>query len=356
MIYSNEITAENAENIVKRLHKLYFTDIFFISKNIDGKLYYKSEYVNAEEDKLNILCKLGETYNIGVYAWFCTFTEGYHGRLFGDGISEFLLKNPTLAAVDISGKNTLEKPVPCDRGFENYVCPANPSVQEYEITLLKELVKKYPIKGIHLDFIRYPFPGDYCYCNNCQYIFKRDFGFELDDEEAKKYKNLWRRSIITNFVNRVSCEIRELNAEMQISALVWKYNDCLEKTQDWIEWDIDFISPMLYNKSYGEEIDWIEYEIKKNMKIYNRRLIPAVGGPYSSLFTKREWKEIDNICRRNDLEGNLYGHYGLLDIMNTLDDNSRTGELKKILIWQSIFNLKKLLKRLRCIKIRRVLL
>ena len=333
MIYSNEISAENAEEIIRRLHNLQFTDIFFVTKNIDGKVFYSSKFAEVVEDNLGLLCGLAEKYNMGVYAWFCTFTEGYEGELFGSGVSRFLQENPDSAAVDKDGKNTLEKPVPCDRGLENYVCPANPKVQEYELKLMKEMVQNYSIKGIHLDFIRYPFPGNYCYCELCHQKFKQEFDIPLDSEESTRYMLKWKQNTITNFVNKVHIEIKKINKDLKISALVWKYDDCLEKTQDWKEWDIDFVTPMFYHKSYGKKIDWIKEEINKNKQVSNKDIITAVGGPQSDILTNREWIFIEKTVNSTKVNGLLYGHYGLLDVIETLEGENIIVDIKKKIRW-----------------------
>jgi ornithine decarboxylase len=43
-------------------------------------------------------------------------------------------------------------------------------------------------------------------------------------------------------------KIKKHSKNIQCSALVWKYRDCLEKTQDWKDWNVDFVTPMFYHK------------------------------------------------------------------------------------------------------------
>lgn len=339
MIYSNEITLENTEKIVKRLYNLQFTDIFYVTKNIDGKVFYSSKYAEIVEDRLSLLCRLADKYSINVYAWFCTFTEGYEGKLYGSGTSRFLLENPDCAAVNRDKKNTLEKPVPCDQGLENYVCPANPKVHEYELKLMKEIVLNYPVKGIHLDFIRYPFPGDYCYCEFCRQKFEQEFGILLESKKSKRYIILkWKQNTITNFVNKLSKEIKELNKDIQISALVWKYDNCFEKTQAWNEWNIDFVSPMFYHKSNRKKIKWITEEININKQKSNKNIIAAVGGPYSNLFTRREWNFIDKSVGSTTSNGIIYGHYGLFIVIETLEKGG-IADIKKMITWNILISM-----------------
>lgn len=333
MIYSNEITSSNAQETIQRLHDLQFTDIFYIAKNIDGKVFYTSKIAETPEDRLSLLCRLASEYKMGIYAWFCTFTEGYKGKLYGDGTSCFLQSNRECAVVNRDGKSSLEKPILSDQGFENYVCPANLKVQEHELDLIKEIAANNPVKGIHLDFIRYPFSAQYCYCKYCHRKFREDFGFSLHDEKASMYVLGWRQNIIADFVNKAHKAVRELNEAIQLSALVWKYDDCLDKTQDWKQWDIDFATPMFYHKSYRRGIRWVEQEIGKNTQISGKDIVAAVGGPYSNLFTKKEWELIERSVNRSQCKGIMYGHYGLLDVIQTLEGESGLADIRKAITW-----------------------
>jgi len=335
MVYSNEICYENAEHLIGKLNELQFTDIFFVAKNMDGKVYYSSKLAEASGDKLSLLCKLAADYNMDITAWFCTFTEGYTGRLFGEGTSRFLKENPDAAAVNVQGRSTIEEPVRCDQGLENYACPANPLVQRHELALIREIIRNYPIKGIHLDFVRYPFPGDYCYCTFCKNKFKQDFGPSAGELRSQEHKAEWQQQIISEFISKAKSEIKSFNEDTRVSALVWKYNDCLNMTQDWRNWNVDFVTPMFYNKSYLRSIEWIRGEIAFNARISNRKIVAAVGGPYSELFTKSEWDRIEKAVSSTESEGVLYGHYGLASVIQGLE-NGKFNSLKRRLKWQQV--------------------
>jgi len=335
ILYPNEICNENSEYLVTKLSDLQFTDIFFVAKNIDGKVYYSSKLAEAPEDKLTLLCKLASDHNMKVSAWFCTFTEGYTGALFGEGTSRFLKKNPDAAAVDAVGRSTIEEPVRCDQGLENYVCPANPVVQRYELALIEEIVRKYPVKGIHLDFVRYPFPGDYCHCTFCTDKFKQDLSPSTDGLRSQQHIAKSRQQTITQFVNRAKKEIEGFDERVRMSALVWKYNDCLDMTQDWKNWDVDFVTPMFHHKHYGRSIGWISDEISFNARTSNKNIVAAVGGPYSDLFTKSEWDRVEKTVSSTESKGILYLHYGLAAVIEALE-NGKLNSLTRRLKWYQV--------------------
>jgi len=331
-VYPHEITPGNVNQILERLHNLGITDILYEAKNVDGKVFYSSKLAEVVDDRLGLICESAKEYKMRVSVWFCTFPEGYRGRLFGSGISRFLRRNPDCTAVDNKGYNTLERPVPCDYGLENYTCPANPKVQNYELGLIKEIVKSYPVNGIHLDFIRYPIPGDYCYCDYCTTHFKDTFGISIKDEEAPRYLLKWRQQIITDFVNKVYDELKSYDKNLLLSALVWKYDDCLKFTQDWKRWKVDFISPMFHHKGLFKRSIWVRDEVHKNRMISNKTMVASIGGLYSDLFTKKEWELCEKYALEGGAEGILYEHYGLPEVVSTLE-NSRMSDIKKIMRW-----------------------
>jgi len=331
-VYPHEITPGNVNQILERLHNLGITDILYEAKNVDGKVFYSSKLAEVVDDRLGLICESAKEYKMRVSVWFCTFPEGYRGRLFGSGISRFLRRNPDCTAVDNKGYNTLERPVPCDYGLENYTCPANPKVQNYELGLIKEIVKSYPVNGIHLDFIRYPIPGDYCYCDYCTTHFKDTFGISIKDEEAPRYLLKWRQQMITDFVNKVYDELKSYDKNLLLSALVWKYDDCLKFTQDWKRWKVDFISPMFHHKGLFKRSIWVRDEVHKNRMISNKTMVASIGGLYSDLFTKKEWELCEKYALEGGAEGILYEHYGLPEVVSTLE-NSRMSDIKKIMRW-----------------------
>ena len=331
-VYPHEITSGNVNQILKRLHNLGITHVFYEAKNIDGKVFYSSKLAEVVDDRLSLICESAKKYKMRISVWFCTFPEGYRGKLFGSGTSRFLQRNQNCAAVNDKGYNTLEHPVPCDFGLENYACPANPKVQNYELELIKEIVKNYSVNGIHLDFIRYPMPGDYCYCDYCTTRFKDIFGFPITDEKASGYLLKWRQGTITNFVNKIYREIKSVDKNLRLSALVWKYDDCLKLTQDWKQWKVDFISPMFHHKYYLKRPVWNRNEVHRNRMISDKRIVASVGGAYSDLFTKKEWELCEGYAIEGGAKGILYEHYDLLEVASTLE-NSRTNDIRKMIRW-----------------------
>ena len=96
-----------------------------------------------------------------------------------------------------------------------YLDPGNPSTQEYLSKLVCELVGKYDIDGVHLDYIRYP---------------ERASSFP-DKDTFKKYGRgmpftAWRRNNITTIVRRLYQDVKALKPWVKVSSSpIGKYRD-----------------------------------------------------------------------------------------------------------------------------------
>lgn len=161
---------------------------------------------------------------------------------------------------------------------EYWFDPGNPGTNKYLLSLIQELVEKYDIDGIHLDYLRYPAEAS-------------DFP---DDRTYQKYgkgkaKGDWRRENINRFVSEVYDSVKQTKPWVQVSASTvpyykrlsgvsrshWTaYNDAFQDPQDWMErGKIDFIVPMIYSKEnlFNPAVqDW-------SVRCGDRFFVPGIG-------------------------------------------------------------------------------
>ena len=45
---------------------------------------------------------------------------------------------------------------------KDWLCPSHPENVAYELASIREIVERYPVNGIHLDYVRYPSSG-FCF-------------------------------------------------------------------------------------------------------------------------------------------------------------------------------------------------
>ena len=178
-----------------------------------------------------------------------------------------------------------------------YLDPGNPGTADYLVHIVHELISRYDIDGIHLDYIRYPeqaihFPDHTTF---------RKYG---------KGQNLsqWRRNNITHIVRKIYTEIKSMKPWVKLSSSpVGKYSDTkryssygwnayetvYQDAQAWLKEGIhDALFPMMYfqgNHFYPFALDW-----KENKG--NRWVIPGLG-IYFLHSTDKKWN-LDEIIRQ----------------------------------------------------------
>lgn len=174
---------------------------------------------------------------------------------------------------------TRKQPQICVRYKNEYFLnPGHPKTKEYLMSLVKEVVEKYDVDGVHFDYLRYPeharrFPDSYDYR-------KYGKGRSLDQ---------WRRDNLTEIVRYIYKGVKELKPWVKVSTCpVGKYRDTsrysskgwnafhavYQDVQGWLGEGIqDQIYPMMYfrgNAFYPFALDWQEQS-------NGRHIIPGLG-------------------------------------------------------------------------------
>ncbi len=179
------------------------------------------------------------------------------------------------------GKNSVTRKWPrlCKRYQGDwFLDPGNPATKEYLLSLVQEIVTRYDVDGIHLDYIRYP-------------DRPKDFP---DKEMYRKYGNgksldTWRRDNITAIVRHLYQQVKQLKPWVKMSCSpIGKFKDTshypsggwnayytvYQDAQGWLQEGIqDILFPMMYfngNNFYPFALDWQE-------KCSGRFIVPGLG-------------------------------------------------------------------------------
>jgi len=141
-----------------------------------------------------------------------------------------------------------------------WLCPSDPRNLALERDSMLEVVRKYDVAGIHLDYIRYPHE-EACFCDGCRRRFEEAVGVTIerwpDDvlrEPLRERFAQWRRDQITRLVRAVATEARRIRPGIMISAAVFEWPASRDWAgQDWKQWIdeglLDFVCPMDYTPS-----------------------------------------------------------------------------------------------------------
>ncbi len=232
-----------------------------------GVAYYESRVlpvhplVKEKGDQLALCVKACHDRGIQVHVWKVNWNTGNRSPAF----IERMRKEGRLQ-VDSRGR---EKNPP-------WLCPSNPSNRRLEAEAMLEVARKYPVDGIHFDYIRYPGP-DACFCKECRKRFEKKVGGKVSPWpaavlEGGPYREAWlqfRRDNINALVSEVSRRVKELPRKVLVSAAVFR-NWPAERDrigQDWALWCrkgwVDFVCPMDYvpdtrefRRSVASQLRW----------------------------------------------------------------------------------------------------
>jgi uncharacterized lipoprotein YddW (UPF0748 family) len=210
-------------------------------------------------DQIEQCCAAAKKYGIEVHVWKVNFNLATAPKDFVEK-----LRSQDRTQVSVKGE-------PSD-----WLCPSNPENQKLELDSLLEVVRKYPVDGLHLDYIRYP-GRDYCYCDGCRHRFEAATGRKVPDADwpkacfsgdRKDEYNDWRCRQITELVAGISRKAKKLRPGLKISAAVFgSYPGCRESVaQDWPKWIskgyLDFVCPMDYSADDTEFASLVRNQLK----------------------------------------------------------------------------------------------
>ncbi|MEA5569953.1 glycoside hydrolase family 10 protein [Calothrix sp. UHCC 0171] len=213
-------------------------------------------------DPLASAVKLAKARGIELHAWVWVFAAGNrrHNELLGINPN---YPGPVLAAhPDWAGYDNQGQMIPPGQG-KHFFDPANPQLRQYLLNLYEEIITRYDVDGLQLDYIRYPFQDpaagrSYGYGKAARIQFQQKYG--VDPTTIKPSQgDLWqkwtafRTEKVNSFVAEVSQKLRQKRPNLALSVAVFPLpeQERIQKLQQhWEVWarrgDIDLILPMTY--------------------------------------------------------------------------------------------------------------
>lgn len=153
--------------IIQIAKKYEITDIY-AQVIVGGYAYYssktmpRSQYLAKKSDltydPLDSLIYAAHDCSIRVHAWVNTMLA-WSLREPPDSMRHIFYTHPEWFIKDITTRNMIDYTADewYDAGLEGlYLDPSNPNVEGYLKEVCNEILNRYPVVGIHLDFIRYP--------------------------------------------------------------------------------------------------------------------------------------------------------------------------------------------------------
>lgn len=293
-------SADSIRHYVELSKRSGITDLVIDMKPISGEVLYTSaiapqmtEWAGykrpASFDCLALFIREAKKRKMKIYASMNVFTEGHNhfsrGPVFtdkGSWQSQNYTENGIVPISTMKGK------------YSAMVNPANPDVQVYALSILKEIIQKYPkLDGVILDRARYDgIQGDFSELSRS--LFEKHIGKKLEHfpEDIYTYEGVagkktrkngpyfkqwvaWRASVIYDFFAKAKAEVKKINPVMEFATYTgaW-YNTYYEVGVNWASKtydpakDFSWATEEYHNYGYAEMLDFLMtgcyfYEVSK---------------------------------------------------------------------------------------------
>ena len=269
----------NKKDDVAEIKKQYIT---YKESGIAGILFEADSEKHFREAK-----KIG----IEAHRWNWTMNRG----------DKNLLKNhPEWYAVSRDGRSCATHPPYV--GYYRWLCPSKPEVLDFLMNEADQILSKDYIDGLHLDYIRFcdvvlPLnlwskynidqrtelaEFDFCYCDTCRSKYKSQTGNDPLDlkypDEVLSWR-LFRYEAINLVVNQLATVARK--HKKWITAAVFPTPEVARRNvrQDWTNWNLNAVFPMIYHGFYQEDVKWIGDAVKEGVHFLQGKF-PIYAGLY----------------------------------------------------------------------------
>lgn len=195
----------------------------------------------------------GKKRGMDTHAWVENFFVGVESADNGGPVHA---KKPEWSLISRKGDDFEQTEV----GKCYFINPALQETRDFVMSIYHEIIDKYDVAGLQIDYVRYPDAhdgsNDFGYDKYTRDLFKEKYG--VDPIEVTRSHKLWdewckfRAEFINTFVYRVYSELKEKKPNLQISADVWPNYEfgpttLMQEPKDWVSKGfIDNLVPMSY--------------------------------------------------------------------------------------------------------------
>ena len=238
----------------------------------------------ARFDPLDYLLKKCDEAGISVHAWVNVFLVWSDGRS-APPAGHIAADHPEWLVTNVSGVRMDRRPLDewLAEGQTGYfVSPSRADVREHTTRVIQEIATRYPLDGIHLDYIRYPGPQfDFGPAERTAFALRYGVdplsfagpgrwdpsnpeGWLLEEPGVPSVLDSLRIEWRASQVESLLVSVRRVIGGLPLSAAVLPEPDRarVDEGQDWIKWlqtgAVDFVVPMAYTYEPGELVRLVE--------------------------------------------------------------------------------------------------
>lgn len=244
-------------------------------------------------DPLQVWIDEAHVRGIELHPWVHSFFVGAQSVNENGGVGPVLEAHPEWAAVEREDVGEIgPQPSSQEPGYY-FVDPAMPEPREYVKSLFTEILTKYNVDGLHLDYIRYPVSqpwetASFSYSDYARKAFASEHGtdpYELTPDDALwETWNAWREEKVTSFVAEVRQMQQELAPDIQVSAAVFpdSSDGLAKKFQNWSDWVDKGYVDVLTGMSFGTSAESVarDTELMRDAVGDANLLYTATYGPF----------------------------------------------------------------------------
>lgn len=210
-----------------------------------GESYYKSDFVPRAHglepglDPLAEFLRLARQSGISVHAWVNVFLAADRETIRSASREHLIYVHTDWFLRDRNGRSMLElsraELVRADVEGA-FLDPSREAVRQYNVRVIGEILERYAVDGIHLDYIRYPSSQ-----SGTIYDFgvppsnpktQKDFVYEMQVMQRSRW------DFVTQMVAEIRSEVRRKRPQAILSAAVWPNKQKIEQRvfQMWPDW------------------------------------------------------------------------------------------------------------------------
>ncbi|MBW3623938.1 MAG: family 10 glycosylhydrolase [Armatimonadetes bacterium] len=297
---------ESVRRIVElaRTHKF---NALFVQVRGRGDAYYtgglepRTEFLEGqppEFDPLALLIREARIEGIQVHAWLNTFYL-WSGTALPKSPQHLVNAHPEWLLADRTG--TVQYTAGADREGA-YLDPGRPEARRFLHDVFLDVARRYPVNGIHFDYVRYP-GADYGFSDDNLKRFREKIDPTLSPAQIavldsvpdrNAYPTLfperwngWRRDNVTDLVRSVYRDVKKIKPDLAVSAALipwgvfhsWEESDAYNRVnQDWFGWMregiLDIAVPMTYHTDTPSFAGWVQAAVQYR---YNSQVWAGIG-------------------------------------------------------------------------------
>lgn len=250
-----------------------FTDVY-LETFYHGFVIYPSKFVPQRpemkgKDYLALYLREARQRGLRVHAWLETFYWEVDTVAYPQFPRTPLLdKNPEWRLLLRDGSPTAKV-----EHAHNFANPAHPGVRKLVADMIEEIVRRYDVAGVNLDYVRYPAGSeDAGYDSYTRRVYKSRYGIDPIEIERVTTSSAWRQWVwfreeqVLDMVRLARERVKKVRPQVVLSAAIFpspeKDRYTTTKFQNWREMlrrgYLDAIVPM----AYASSVEGVQEEVQ----------------------------------------------------------------------------------------------